>query len=414
MSITPPPPPQVPALRFKGFTEPWHSKKLSDLYDLAGSGGTPSSAISDYYGGPIPFLGISDISGRYVRSTVKTITQAGLENSAAWIVPKGSISLAMYASVGKVAITETDLATSQAFFNMVFSDHVLRDFAYTRLSLAAMNSEWEPLISTGTQSNLNAEKIKRFTILIPAHEEQKLVSTLHKQFDFLISLNKEKYAALVQLKQAMLERMFPREGETVPELRFPGFTNPWDLYQVSDLCTFSKGSGFSKSDLRDSGIPVVLYGRLYTNYQYQISSLDTYVDPTDNAVFSSGGEVLIPSSGETAKDIAVASMLNLSGAAIGGDLNILKPGSQVDPLFLAITLSSGSPQKQLIRRAQGKSVVHLHNSDIAKTLIACPSINEQRQIRQFFQTLDERIEFQSRRVDKLKELKQALLEKMFV
>ncbi|OKL46254.1 restriction endonuclease subunit S [Boudabousia marimammalium] len=208
--------------------------------------------------------------------------------------------------------------------------------------------------------------------------------------------------------------MFPREGETVPELRFPGFTNPWDLYQVSDLCTFSKGSGFSKSDLRDSGIPVVLYGRLYTNYQYQISSLDTYVDPTDNAVFSSGGEVLIPSSGETAKDIAVASMLNLSGAAIGGDLNILKPGSQVDPLFLAITLSSGSPQKQLIRRAQGKSVVHLHNSDIAKTLIACPSINEQRQIRQFFQTLDERIEFQSRRVDKLKELKQALLEKMFV
>lgn len=105
----------IPEIRFTGFTEVWKQCRLEDLFAYGGSGGTPSSDNRDYYNGNIPFLNISDLKERNIRLTEKQITTLGLRNSAAWIVPAGSISLAMYASVGKVGIICNDIATSQAF-----------------------------------------------------------------------------------------------------------------------------------------------------------------------------------------------------------------------------------------------------------------------------------------------------------
>ncbi|HFU3955926.1 TPA: restriction endonuclease subunit S, partial [Streptococcus suis] len=148
-----------PTLRFQGFEDDWEEVKLGDVVEKSGSGGTPKSTNKSYYGGNIPFLSITDItqSGKYITNTEKTLTELGLENSSAWIVPKGAISLAMYASVGKLAILKTDVATSQAFFNMVFSNEIVRDYVYFILDKAQIFNEWLPLISTGTQGNLNAQ-----------------------------------------------------------------------------------------------------------------------------------------------------------------------------------------------------------------------------------------------------------------
>src|SRR5699024_6272912 len=122
----------VPKLRFAGFEGDWEERKLSALFIKGGSGGTPKSTNKDFYEGNIPFLGISDItkSNGFINNTEKHISVDGLNNSAAWVVPRGSISLAMYASVGKVAVLNIDVATSQAFYNMVFDDDDLRDFVY--------------------------------------------------------------------------------------------------------------------------------------------------------------------------------------------------------------------------------------------------------------------------------------------
>ncbi|HEM2752594.1 TPA: restriction endonuclease subunit S, partial [Streptococcus suis] len=149
-----------PALRFQGFEDDWEEVKLGEVVEKSGSGGTPKSTNKAYYGGNIPFLSITDItqSGKYITNTEKTLTEIGLENSSAWKVPKGAISLAMYASVGKLAILKTDVATSQAFFNMVFSNEIVRDYVYFILDKAQLFNEWLPLISTGTQGNLNAQK----------------------------------------------------------------------------------------------------------------------------------------------------------------------------------------------------------------------------------------------------------------
>ena len=199
----------------------------------------------------------------------------------------------------------------------------------------------------------------------------------------------------------------------VPEIRFAGFTDPWEQRKLGELCSFSKGYGYSKNNLRDQGTPIILYGRLYTNYETQIHSVDTFVDPLENSVYTEGGEVIVPASGETAEDISIASVVEKPGIILGGDLNIITPSAVVNPVFLALELSYGKPHFDLAKRAQGKSVVHIHNEDIANVFFDRPCIAEQRQIGAFFDRLDSLITLHQRKYDKLCVLKKSMLDKMF-
>ena len=203
------------------------------------------------------------------------------------------------------------------------------------------------------------------------------------------------------------------EKALVPQIRFTGFTDPWEQRKLGELCSFSKGCGYSKNDLRDQGTPIILYGRLYTNYETQIHSVDTFVKPLENSVYSEGGEVIIPASGETAEDISIASVVEKPGIILGGDLNVITSSADIDPVFLALELSYGKPHFDLAKRAQGKSVVHIHNEDIANVFFGHPNIAEQRRIGAFFDRLDSLITLHQRKYDKLCVLKKSMLDKMF-
>ncbi|WP_270465740.1 restriction endonuclease subunit S [Bifidobacterium pseudocatenulatum] len=208
--------------------------------------------------------------------------------------------------------------------------------------------------------------------------------------------------------------MAEQHGKTlVPQIRFAGFTDPWEQRKLGELCSFSKGCGYSKNNLRDQGTPIILYGRLYTNYETQIHSVDTFVDPLENSVYTEGGEVIVPASGETAEDISIASVVERPGIILGGDLNIITPSAVVNPVFLALELSYGKPHFDLAKRAQGKSVVHIHNEDIANVFFDRPCIAEQRRIGGFFDRLDSLITLHQRKYDKLCVLKKSMLDKMF-
>ena len=198
-----------------------------------------------------------------------------------------------------------------------------------------------------------------------------------------------------------------------PKLRFKGLTEDWEQRKAVDIADYSKGNGYSKSDLKEAGTPIILYGRLYTKYQFAIDEVDTFAIPKDGSVYSQGNEVIIPASGETAEDIARASAVEKSGVLLGGDLNILRPFNFINPLFLAITISNGKPQKELAKKAQGKSVVHIHNSDIQEVSVSFPTKAEQDRIVTGFRNLDNLITLHQRKYDKLVALKKSLLEKMF-
>ena len=182
-----------------------------------------------------------------------------------------------------------------------------------------------------------------------------------------------------------------------PRCFLGSFDFSWEQRKAIDIADYSKGNGYSKGDLTDAGTPIILYGRLYTKYQFAINEVDTFAVPRNGAVYSQGSEVIVPASGETAEDIARASAVEKSGVLLGGDLNILRPFDFINPLFLALAISNGEPQKELAKKAQGKSVVHIHNSDIQEVTIAYPSRTEQDRIVSYFSQLDNLITLHQRK-----------------
>ena len=182
-----------------------------------------------------------------------------------------------------------------------------------------------------------------------------------------------------------------------PRCFLGSFDFSWEQRKAIDIADYSKGNGYSKGDLTDAGTPIILYGRLYTKYQFAISEVDTFAVPRNGAVYSQGNEVIVPASGETAEDIARASAVEKSGVLLGGDLNILRAFDFINPLFLALAISNGEPQKELAKKAQGKSVVHIHNTDIQEVTIAYPSRTEQDRIVSVFRQLDNLITLHQRK-----------------
>lgn len=203
------------------------------------------------------------------------------------------------------------------------------------------------------------------------------------------------------------------ESKRVPEIRFEGFSEDWEERKLGELAFFSKGIGYTKKDLILYGSPIVLYGRLYTKYETVINDVDTFASLKEKSVISEGDEVVVPSSGETAEDISRASVIGREGLILGGDLNIIKLKSEIHSVFLALTISNGKQQKEMTKLAQGKSVVHLHNSDLKQINLLYPTFKEQEKIGSFFSQLDKAITLHQQNLENLKTKKKGLLQKMF-
>ena len=265
------------------------------------------------------------------------------------------------------------------------------------------------------RQSVNPENLVTLDILVaPKREEQQKIATYFDNIDHLITLHQRKLDKLINVKKSMLEKMFPKQGSTVPEIRFTGFTNDWEQRELNDIAEFGKGNSYSKGDLAESGTPIILYGRLYTKYETIISEVNTYVEAKEGSVYSKGGEVIVPASGETAEDIARAATVDKSGILLGGDLNIVMPNEDINSAFLAISISNGNSQRELAKKAQGKSVVHIHNEEIRNLSVPFPIKTEQVKIVDYFSDLDHLITLHQCELEKLQNIKKSMLEKMFI
>lgn len=201
----------------------------------------------------------------------------------------------------------------------------------------------------------------------------------------------------------------------IPDIRINGYEKEWDIEKLENVASFSKGKGYTKSDLREAGTPIIQYGSLYTNYQCVKGkeNIDTFVEEKPNSVISEGDEVILPSSGETALEIAIASVVKDKGIILGGDLNIIKLKEKIYPLFLALSLSNGRTKLELANLAEGVSIVHLHNSEIKQMEIVFPTIKEQQKVADLFYNFDNVILIQQRLIDTMKQYKKSMLTKLF-
>lgn len=383
-----------PEIRFKGFSEEWKKRKLGAICEEFNSGkNIKAENIKD--NGTYPVYG-----GNGLRGYTDTYNHDGM---FALIGRQGALCGNMNISSGKAYFTEHAVAV-RADKN---SDTKFLFYLLGTMNLGQYSGQ-------SAQPGLAVNKLIELLAFISNYDEQIQISDFFTFLDNLISLKQWKYGKLKNVKKAMLEKMFPKDGADVPEIRFNGFSGKWELYDLDKIAKFSKGCGYSKNDLIENGIPIILYGRLYTNYQTVISEIDTFAFPKIDSVYSTGIEVIVPASGETAEDIARASVVAKSGALLGGDLNIIYPNDNINSIFLALTISYGKHQKELSKKAQGKSVVHLRNSDLKQLTILCPKKDEQIKIGNYFQNLDNLINLNKCELEKLKNIKKACLEKMFV
>ena len=187
--------------------QPNHTAKLKDLIIKGKAGGTPSSTVAEYYNGDIPFLSISDITkqGKYVEFTEKHISENGLANSSAWIVPSNSLILSMYASVGLVCINKVPLVTSQAMFSMVLKDCNMLDYIYYYLNFFR-ETQIHRLLETGTQSNINADTVR--DIEIPFYSNILVFVKTLQAIENRLNNEKDMLSRLMDLKTYLLSSLF--------------------------------------------------------------------------------------------------------------------------------------------------------------------------------------------------------------
>lgn len=195
---------------------------------------------------------------------------------------------------------------------------------------------------------------------------------------------------------------------SVPNLRF-SYKGDWSKRKLNEICQFFKGNGLSKSDLSNEGFPCILYGELYTTYKNEvISDIISKTNTTlSNPFLSRNNDLIIPGSGEDPIDIAVARAICQNDIILGGDLNILRPKSNVSAAFLSYQLN-GVRRYDIAKKAQGKSIVHLHNSDLKEVLVSIPTYNEQLHIVKLLSKVDEMIETQSKIIDSYFSLSKAI------
>ena len=181
---------------------------FKDLMKKGKAGGTPKSTKKSYYDGEMPFLSISDMTnqGKYIWSTEKLITDEGLNNSSAWIIPKNSLLYSIYASVGFVAINKVEITTSQAIFGIILKSNMDLEFVY--YYLCYYQQFIHRMIETGTQGNLNSKIVKNMSIPVPLLEEQEKISIFLSAVDKKIDLIQSQIDKINMFKKSLLQQMF--------------------------------------------------------------------------------------------------------------------------------------------------------------------------------------------------------------
>ncbi len=253
----------------------------------------------------------------------------------------------------------------------------------------------------------------------PPKDIQRKIGSFFKDLDDLISRHQQELDALKQTKQGFLQKMFPAEGNVVPDTRFRNFNQDWKAYKLSDLGELFTGlSGLSKDDFSNGEHKYVTYMNVFSNTIINIndlSAVDLTKKPKQNCLRK--GDLLFTTSSETPQEVGMASYFGhnidhvyLNSFCFGFRTNI----SKADGLFLAYFMRSNVVRNRLNKMAQGSTRYNLSKTEFRKMTINIPCLNEQIKIGEFFRQLDEVIDLKEQELEALKQTKQGFLQKMFV
>lgn len=400
----------------------WNKTILKNVYSYGKAGGTPLSTNKSFYGGKIPFLTISDISvsGKYIEKTEKFITQLGLDNSSAWLVDEKSLILSMYASYGKVCINRIPLATSQALFSMKIRDDYDLEFLYQLLTFLKRNNYWDIFVKTGSQPNINKEIVENAVVNIPNYDEQLIIGSFLGGIDSLIEEKKNELEKTKQYKEAMLYKMFPKEGSKVPEIRFKGFEGEWTNKTIGQIYEIYNGLNKEKEAF-GFGVPIINYMDVNKNTYITDEMIKGRVSLSAEEIRNNivnKNDILFARTSEVIDEVAFSSCYygDCKNVVFSGFLLKGSPlkGVDIDSRFVALYVKYCNAARSQINRIATKTSRALINGENLKKLeIKLPKFKEQNKIVDFFLNLDDYIDSCFKEINILENYKATLLEKMF-
>lgn len=395
-----------PKIRFKGFSGEWEETKFGNLCSVAMCKRIFKHQTSPQ--GDIPFYKIGTFGATPDAFISRTLFE---EYKKKYNYPqKGDILISAAGTIGRVV----EYTGEECYYqdsNIVWLMHS------DQLSNAFLKQLY-PIINWSSLEGATIKRLYNGNILdtsfrLPLIAEQKLIATFFTTLDAHLSASTSRLASLKQMKAASLQAMFPQEGETVPKVRFKGFKGEWKKVKLGEFGSWSKGKLLSKDNISETGkFKCIHYGELFTMYDEIIYQVFSKTD-LNNGCLSQIGDILFPDSDVTPTGLARCSSIMETGVFLGGGILILRPLPQYYSPF--ISLSVNNEKQQIISRITGTTVRHINATSLSEIEIVCTeNIAEQQSIASFFTSLDRQITLHAQRLEKLKQIKAACLDKMFV
>lgn len=399
----------VPELRFKGLESNYEIKKISSLLERV------SNSVDV---NPIEFyrqIGIrSHGKGIFYKDAV---SGESLGNKRVfWVEPNVFILNIVFAwerAVAKTTDAEIGMIASHRFpmykpkSGVLDLDYITLFFKTTRgkylLELASPGG-------AGRNKTLGQKEFENLELAIPTIFEQKKIAAFFSLIDKKIELQTEKVEELKNYKKGLMQKIFSQElrfkdenGKKYPE---------WEEKKLENIVEFFKGNGLSKSDLSDNeDIPCVLYGELFTQYDEVINVVKSRC-LKDQGFKSEKYDVLMPTSDVTPEGLATASCILVDDVCLGGDINVLRPKKYINGIFLSYQINHF--KSLIIRKVSGTTIKHIYVKDIKDIKYNIPCEKEQIKITDLLIQIDNKIKFESLKVESYNKLKKGLLQQMFI
>lgn len=373
-------------MRFDGFNKVWESKQIGEIAEVVG-GGTPKTEIVDYWDGEIKWFTPSEIGKtKYVFDSDRHITEKGLKNSSAKLLPKDALLLSSRATVGEISIALTECSTNQGFQSLITKSNVDNDFIYYLIS--TIKNEFLRRSSGSTFLEINKNEIKRMPINIPELSEQKKISNLFSAIDNKIEMLEKKCEYYQDFKKYLMQRIFSSSDD---KLRF-NFTDDWNYMNFSEIF------------------------KSVSTKKYQIKSADI-LDKGDFEVIDQGQDEIAGYFNDKTKlcqelpiiiygDHTTFVKFRDKPFIVGADgVKLLIPKFNANPKYLFYALEHFNIKPEGYKR---------HFSIIKKIKLPIPTLEEQNEISEIFTYIDIKLKYTKIQLQETEEFKKGLLQQMFI
>ena len=394
---------RVPKLRFPGFTEDWEQRKFSDLYKKISEKNDLSYSLDK----------IISVANMYYKSDAKVSNEEYLKTYN--IFRYGEIAFEGNKSKDFTYGRFVENTIGDGIISHVFE--VFRPITKYDIYFWKYYINYEPIMGkvlsrctkkTTMMTNLVAKDFLKETVFVPSLAEQKRIGILLNTLDKSITLHQRKLDNLKLKKKALLQKLFPRNGERYPELRFPGFTDAWEQRKLEDVCNVYDGT-HQTPRYTNSGVMFVSVEDIETLESNKYITEEDF--KSEFKVFPEYGDILLTRIGDVGSANVILDEIK---RAYYVSLALLKP-KDINSLFLLALLSSSSVQSEIWRRTLHIAFPKkINKNEINKVIVNQPSIPEQKKIGKLFFSLDQTITLHQRKLEHLQIQKKSLLQKLFV